>query len=140
MTNQSLVRSQGRAHEQVRPVSVTYNSFGYADTAVLIELGNTKVLCSITLSQGVPPFLKGKGTGWLTAEYAMLPTATQVRTQREAATMKRNDRSIEISRLIGRALRTMIHLELLGERTIHVDCDVLQADGSTRVAAITGAS
>jgi ribonuclease PH len=106
---------------------------------VLFALGNTKVLCSVTLQNGVPSFLKGKGTGWLVAEYAMLPTATATRTQRETQTMKRSGRSIEISRLIGRSLRTILDLQQLGERTITIDCDVLQADGGTRTACITGA-
>src|SRR6476661_7916942 len=97
-----IKRVDGRTSTQVRPFSVQYDTYGYASTSVLFSLGSTKVLCSVTLQQGVPQFLKGKGTGWLTAEYALLPTATHTRTQREAATGKRNDRSIEISRIIGR--------------------------------------
>src|ERR1700733_7049097 len=138
--NQKIIRASGRACDQMRPVKVSYNVFGYAPGSVLFELGDTKVLCSVTLSTGVPPFLKGTRTGWLTAEYAMLPTACQTRTIRESSQAKRNDRSVEISRLIGRCLRSIVNLNALGERTIHVDCDVLQADGSTRTASITGAS
>ncbi|HZW60793.1 MAG TPA: ribonuclease PH, partial [Candidatus Babeliales bacterium] len=107
--------------------------------SVLFELGNTKVLCSISLQTGVPPFLKGKKTGWLTAEYAMLPSATTIRTPRESSTGQKNGRSIEISRLIGRSLRSVVNLQSIGEQTIMIDCDVLQADGGTRTACITGA-
>lgn len=134
-----MKRLDGRTTEQVRPASVTYNIHGNAHGSVLFALGNTKVLCSVMIQDGVPPFLRGKGTGWLTAEYAMLPAATAVRTPRESATMKSNGRSIEISRLIGRSLRSIVDLSKIGERTIYVDCDVLQADGGTRTAAITGA-
>lgn len=133
-----IQRTLGRSHNQLRPVSISYNVFGYAAGSVLFELGNTKVLCSVTLQPGVPPFLKGSKQGWLTAEYAMLPTSSQQRVAREGSTGKRNDRAIEISRLIGRSLRSILNLSLLGERTIMVDCDVLEADGSTRTAAITG--
>lgn len=132
-------RVSGRGYNQLRPLAISYNVFGYAAGSVLFELGNTKVLCSVTLQTGVPPFLKGSKRGWLTAEYAMLPTSSQQRVPREGSTGKRNDRAIEISRLIGRCLRSVIDLSLLGERTIMVDCDVLEADGSTRTAAITGA-
>lgn len=132
-------RALGRSYNKLRPVTISYNVFGYAAGSVLFELGNTKVLCSITLQTGVPPFLKGSKQGWLTAEYAMLPTSSQQRVAREGSTGKRNDRSIEISRLIGRSLRAVLNLSVLGERTIMVDCDVLEADGSTRTAAITGA-
>ncbi len=135
-----LKRKHGRSHNCVRPLNISYNVFGYAPGSVLFEMGNTKVLCAVSLQNNVPPFLRGKGTGWLTAEYAMLPTATQQRINRESSSFKRNGRSIEISRLIGRALRTMVNLEKLGERTIYIDCDVLQADGGTRTACITGAS
>ena len=132
-------RANGRPFDQIRPIRVTYDAFGYAAGTVLFEIGNTKVLCAISLNTGVPPFLKGKRTGWLTAEYAMLPTSTVTRTQREAITQKRSGRGTEISRLIGRALRAVTNLDLLGERTITIDCDVLQADGGTRTAAISGA-
>jgi ribonuclease PH len=136
---QAIKRADGRAHNELRPMRLTYDVFDYADGSVLLELGKTKVLCAVTLQQGVPPFLKGKKVGWLMAEYAMLPASTHVRTPREINSLKRNGRSIEISRLISRALRAVIQLDLLGEKTIIIDCDVLQADGSTRVACITGA-
>ncbi len=132
-------RSHGRSHDSIRTVRVHYNAFGYAPGSVLFSLGNTKVLCSVTLQNSVPPFLKGKKTGWLSAEYAMLPSATKQRVQRSSSSAKPNGRSIEISRLIGRSLRTILNLDEIGERTIIVDCDVLQADGGTRTAAITGA-
>lgn len=135
-----MQRFAGRAYNQLRPVKISYDMFGYAQSSILFELGNTKVLCSVTLQVGVPPFLKGSKQGWLTAEYAMLPTSSQQRIARESATAKRNDRAIEISRLIGRCLRSIVDLSVLGERTIMVDCDVLQADGSTRTAALTGAA
>lgn len=135
-----ILRASGRSYDQMRAAKISYNVFGYAPGSVLFELGNTKVLCSVTLVAGVPPFLKGSRTGWLTAEYAMLPTSCHNRLARESTNGKRNDRAVEISRLIGRALRSIVNLKLLGERTIHVDCDVLQADGSTRTASITGAS
>lgn len=133
-----LARSYGRTAHQIRPVQVSYRSFGYAAGSVLFELGNTKILCSVSIQSGVPQFLKGKRVGWLSAEYALLPTSTQVRSLRDNAQNKKNERAIEISRLIGRALRAIVDLTALGERTIVVDCDVLQADGSTRTAAITG--
>jgi len=132
-------RNDGRQADYLRKVTVSFNTFGYAAGSVLFELGNTKVLCSVSLQNGVPHFLKGKKTGWLTAEYAMLPTSTMNRMVREVSSMRRNGRSVEISRLIGRSLRTIVNLDILGERTIYIDCDVLQADGSTRTACITGA-
>lgn len=135
-----MKRIDGRAPHDVRKISIEADQFGYSDGSVLISLGNTKVLASVTLQTGVPLFLKGKGMGWLTAEYAMLPTATIQRSMRESIATQRNGRSVEISRLIGRVLRTVISCDLLGEKTIYVDCDVLQADGSTRVAAIIAAS
>lgn len=135
-----MQRFAGRAFNQLRPIKISYDVFGYAQSSVLFELGNTKVLCSVTLQPGVPPFLKGSKQGWLTAEYAMLPTSSQQRIARESTTAKRNDRAIEISRLIGRCLRSIVDLSGIGERTIMVDCDVLQADGSTRTASITGAA
>lgn len=134
-----MVRSDGRAYDQMRPLKITYGMYSCADASVLCELGNTKVLCAVSLQHNVPPFLRGKKIGWLTAEYAMLPTATQLRTEREGAAGKRNGRALEISRLIGRALRSVVNLDTFGERTIVIDCDVLQADGSTRTACITGA-
>jgi ribonuclease PH len=137
--SENIQRAYGRAFDQLRDIRISYNVFGYAPGSVLFELGNTKVLCSVTMQVGVPPFLKGTKTGWLTAEYAMLPTSCQTRATRESSQAKRNDRSVEISRLIGRSLRAVVDLKRIGERTIYVDCDVLQADGSTRTAAITGA-
>lgn len=137
MHQNNYKRLNGRLNDQVRPLKISYNSFGYAASSVLFEIGNTKVLCSVTLQPGVPPFLKGSNSGWLNAEYAMLPTATIIRTQRESTTNKKNGRAIEISRLIGRALRSVVDLSLLGERTITIDCDVLQADGGTRTACIS---
>jgi len=136
----TTMRIDGRSLEQIRPVTILYNAFGYADSSVLISVGNTKVLCTVTVQNGVPPFLRGQQSGWLTAEYAMLPNSGSQRIPREISLMRKNGRSTEISRLIGRALRVMVDLKPLGERTITVDCDVLQADGGTRVAAITGAS
>jgi len=132
-------RHDGRGFKELRPVSIQYNAFGYSAGSVLLEMGNTKVLCAVTLQNGVPPFLRGKGTGWLAAEYAMLPTSTAERSAREISQLRRNGRASEISRLISRALRMVVNLDLLGERTITIDCDVLQADGGTRAACITGA-
>ena len=133
-------RYGGRSYDALRKVRATFNTFGYAPGSVLFEMGRTKVLCAVGMQHGVPSFLKGKRRGWLTAEYAMLPTSTGMRTQRETSKMRRNGRSIEISRFISRCLRTMIDFESLGERTIVVDCDVLQADAGTRTACVTGAS
>jgi ribonuclease PH len=129
----------GRSSSELRPLSIKYNILDYPAGSVMIEFGKTKVLCAVSLVVGVPQFLRNKGQGWLTAEYAMLPAATSVRTARESVTMKRSGRSVEISRMIGRSLRLVVDLDVLGERTIHIDCDVIQADGSTRAAAITGA-
>ncbi len=134
-----MKRTDGRLLHQMRPVKVTYGVYGNADGSALFELGDTKVLCSVMVQDGVPQFLRGKGQGWLTAEYTMLPAATRARTPREVTTMKRNGRSVEISRLIGRSLRAIIDFSALGERTLYVDCDVLQADGGTRTASISGA-
>lgn len=134
------MRPDGRNSNAIRSVKIHYDTFGYADTSVLLEIGQTKVLASVTLQHGVPVFLKGQRTGWLSAEYAMLPSATHQRSNRESSQVKQNSRSIEISRLIGRCLRPTIDLSKLGERTIIIDCDVLQADGGTRVASITAAS
>lgn len=134
-----IKRPDGRLLNQMRPIKVTYGVYGNADGSALFELGNTKVLCSVIVQDGVPSFLRGKGQGWLTAEYTMLPASTRVRTAREIATMKRNGRSVEISRLIGRSLRAVIDFTKLGERTLYIDCDVLQADGGTRTASISGA-
>jgi ribonuclease PH len=134
-----IKRSDGRNYNQLRDVRLSYDIYGYAASSVLFELGNTKVLCSVTIAQGVPHFLKGKKTGWLTAEYAMLPSATNTRTTRESSSQQKNGRSVEISRLIGRSLRSVVNCAVLGEQTVFVDCDVLQADGGTRTACITGA-
>ena len=134
------IRHDGRTAYQMRSISCLWNNYSYAPGSVVIEWGNTKVLCAVTMQQGVPSFLRGKGQGWLTAEYMLLPTATPVRIARDVSACKRNGRTVEISRLIGRVFRTIIDFSVLAERTIYVDCDVLQADGGTRVAAITGAS
>lgn len=134
-----FIRTAQRSHDQLRSLRVTYDVFNYAAGSTLFEMGNTKVLCSVTLQQGVPHFLRGKKTGWLTAEYSLLPASTPIRTVREITANKRSGRTIEISRLIGRALRSVVNLDVLGEQTIFIDCDVLQADGGTRTACITGA-
>ncbi len=122
----------------LRPVTIETGCQKYADGSALIKFGNTHVLCSATIEDGVPPFLKNSGTGWITAEYGMLPCATKTRTAREAAKGKQTGRTLEIQRLIGRSMRSAIHLDRFGERTIRLDCDVLQADGGTRTASITG--
>jgi ribonuclease PH len=132
-------RAHNRSYNAVRPLKVKYGIFPYAAGSVLFEIGNTKILCAITLQMGVPHFLKGKHEGWLTAEYSLLPAATPLRTVREVTTNKRSGRTIEISRLIGRALRSIMKLDILGEYTVFVDCDVLQADGGTRTACVTAA-
>lgn len=133
------MRPNNRENNQTRHVKITRNYTRYAEGSVLIEFGETKVLCNATVEDKVPPFLKGKGQGWVTAEYGMLPRATHSRTQREAAKGKQTGRTMEIQRLIARSLRAVVDLEKLGERTITVDCDVIQADGGTRTASITGA-
>lgn len=133
------LRADNRAYNQLRSLKVTYDMYAYAAGSVLFEIGNTKVLCAVTLQHGVPHFLRGKKTGWLTAEYSLLPASTPIRTVREVSANKRSGRTIEISRLIGRALRAIVDLNQIGEQTIFVDCDVLQADGGTRTACITGA-
>lgn len=132
-------RPNGRRADQIRNLNITYNIIEHAAGSVLIELGKTKVICAVTMQHSVPPFLRGKNTGWLTAEYAMLPAATITRTPRESTAIQRNGRSVEISRFIGRVLRTVTQIDRLGEQTITIDCDVLQADGGTRTASITGA-
>ncbi len=134
------MRPNNRATNQTRPVKITRNYTKYAEGSVLIEFGETKVLCNASIDESVPRFLRGKNQGWITAEYAMLPRATHSRTQREASKGKQGGRTLEIQRLIGRSLRAIIDLKALGERTITVDCDVIQADGGTRTAAITGAA
>ncbi|WP_321935136.1 MULTISPECIES: ribonuclease PH [unclassified Paraburkholderia] len=136
---QSNQRPSGRAADQLREVRITRNYTKYAEGSVLVEFGDTKVLCTASVSESVPPFLRDKGQGWLTAEYGMLPRATHTRSDREAARGKQTGRTQEIQRLIGRAMRAVFDLEALGARTINLDCDVLQADGGTRTASITGA-
>lgn len=133
-----LLRHDGRKRDQVRPVKITRNFIKHAEGSVLIEMGDTKVICTATVEEKVPPFLRDKGRGWVTAEYAMLPRATHERTQREASRGKQGGRTLEIQRLVGRALRSVVETEGLGERTIWIDCDVIQADGGTRTASITG--
>ncbi|GAA3408461.1 ribonuclease PH [Paenibacillus hodogayensis] len=133
------MRNDGRNYQQTRPVKITPNYMKHAEGSVLIEVGETKVICTASIEEKVPPFMKGQGRGWITAEYSMLPRATQVRNQREATKGKLGGRTMEIQRLIGRALRSAISLEALGERTITLDCDVIQADGGTRTTSITGA-
>jgi ribonuclease PH len=132
------MRPSGRATDQLRPIRLTRRYTKHAEGSVLVEFGDTRVLCTASVDEKVPPFLKGKGQGWVTAEYGMLPRATNTRTAREAATGKQGGRTQEIQRLIGRSLRAALDMRLLGERTITIDCDVLQADGGTRTASITG--
>ena len=134
----SFVRTDNRAPDDLRPVLITPGYLPYAEGSVLIEMGNTRVVCAASLEDRVPPFLRNSGQGWLTAEYAMLPRATQTRTAREIGRGGASGRTHEIQRLIGRSLRAVADMKVLGERTITIDCDVLQADGGTRTAAITG--
>jgi len=134
-----MKRVDGREVNQLRELRLTTNVFEYAAGSVLFEIGKTKILCAVTLNEGVPRFLRGKGKGWLTAEYALLPASTVTRSPRESSSFRRNGRSVEISRIIGRSLRSIVDLEKFGEYTISVDCDVLQADGGTRCAAICAA-
>ena len=133
------MRPSNRAPGELRPVKITRNYIKHAEGSVLIECGDTRILCTASIDEKVPPFLRDKGQGWLTAEYGMLPRSTGERMQREAAKGKQSGRTMEIQRLIGRALRSVMDLSKLGERTIQVDCDVIQADGGTRTASITGA-
>jgi len=133
-----MTRPSGRAADQLRPVKFTRRFTKHAEGSVLVEFGDTHVLCTASIEDGVPGFLRGKGQGWITAEYGMLPRATHTRTAREAARGKQSGRTQEIQRLIGRSLRAVIDLKALGERTVTLDCDVLQADGGTRTASITG--
>lgn len=135
----SQLRNDGRLNQQLRPITLNRHFTCYAEGSVLVEFGATKVLCNATIEETVPPFLRGKGQGWVTAEYSMLPRATHTRSPRESTKGKVGGRTHEIQRLIGRSLRAVIDLSALGERTIQIDCDVLQADGGTRTAAITGA-
>lgn len=133
------MRPSGRTASQIRPLTFTRQFTAHAEGSVLVEFGNTKVICTASVIEGVPRFMKGQGKGWVTAEYGMLPRATHNRNDREAARGKQGGRTMEIQRLIGRALRTAVDLKLLGENTITIDCDVIQADGGTRTASITGA-
>jgi ribonuclease PH len=135
----SKPRPDGRAADELRPVVFRTNFTKHAEGSVLIEMGDTKVLCTASVQEKVPPFLYRSGKGWVTAEYGMLPRATTDRVEREAAKGKQGGRTMEIQRLIGRSLRTAVNPEMLGERTIWLDCDVIQADGGTRTASITGA-
>lgn len=133
-----MTRADGRTANELRKVKITRNYLKYAEGSVLIEFGDTKVICAATVEDKVPPFLKGSGEGWVSAEYSLLPRSTQSRNVREAARGKQTGRTHEIQRLIGRSLRSVIDLKALGEKTIWLDCDVVQADGGTRTAAITG--
>jgi ribonuclease PH len=132
-------RSDGREPEALRPVGITRNYMKHAEGSVLIEIGDTKVICSASIEERVPPFLRNTGKGWVTAEYSMLPRSTNTRTPRDSMTGRGSGRAFEIQRLIGRSLRSVIDLNGFGERTIWIDCDVIQADGGTRTASITGA-
>lgn len=132
------MRADGRQQDELRHFKVTLHPNKYAEGSVLIEAGDTKVLCTASVEERVPPFMKGQGKGWVTAEYAMLPRATNTRNQRESTRGKPGGRTMEIQRLIGRALRSVVQLDALGERTLTIDCDVLQADGGTRTTSITG--
>jgi ribonuclease PH len=132
-------RSENRAANEMRPVSIRTDYLLTAEGSVVIEVGNTRVLCAASVEDTVPPFLRNSGKGWVTAEYSMLPRATATRTPREVAKGRQSGRTLEIQRLIGRSLRTVVDMQALGERTIMLDCDVIQADGGTRTASITGA-
>ena len=133
------MRIDGRKNDQVRHTKVTRNYIKHAEGSVLIEVGDTKVICTASIEDKVPPFLKGTGEGWITAEYNMLPRSTATRKVRDIARLKLDGRTMEIQRLIGRALRSVVDLKALGEKTIWIDCDVIQADGGTRTTSITGA-
>jgi ribonuclease PH len=139
MTETPAARSGARAPHQLRPVQITRGYTRHAEGSVLVSFGDTRVLCTASVEDKVPPFLRGQGRGWVTAEYGMLPRSTHTRSDREAARGKQSGRTQEIQRLIGRSLRAVFDLERLGERSVQIDCDVLQADGGTRTAAITGA-
>ena len=139
MTVTTLVRPDGRGPAELRPVRFETGYLKYAEGSALVSVGDTRVLCAASVEDQVPPWMRGRGSGWITAEYAMLPRATNERTQRESSKGKIGGRTHEIQRIIGRALRAVVDLSKLGERTIWVDCDVLQADGGTRTASITGA-
>ncbi len=134
-----MERIDGRSFDELRPVKISKDYLMHPEGSVLIEMGNTKVICTVSIEERVPPFLKGSGKGWITAEYSMLPRSTHTRKFREATKGKIEGRTHEIKRLIGRALRSVVDLDKLGERTLWIDCDVIQADGGTRTASITGA-
>lgn len=134
-----MARLDGRANSALRPVRIIPNYLAYAEGSALIEAGETRVLCAASVEEKVPPFLTGRGKGWVTAEYSLLPRSTQTRTQRESVAGRLQGRTQEIQRLIGRSLRSVVDMTALGERTITIDCDVIQADGGTRCASITGA-
>lgn len=133
-----MTRRDGRKNNELRKIRITKNYIKYAEGSCLIEVGDTKVITTATVEDSVPPFLKGKGTGWVTAEYGMIPRSCKTRVQREASKGKLGGRTHEIQRLIGRSMRTVVDMKALGERTIWMDCDVIQADGGTRCASITG--
>jgi ribonuclease PH len=133
------MRANGRANDKIRDLKISRNFLKFPDGSVLVEMGETKVICGVSIEEKVPAFLRNSGRGWLTAEYSMLPRATPSRTLREAVTGRVGGRTHEIQRLIGRALRAVVNLDVIGERTIWIDCDVIQADGGTRTASITGA-
>lgn len=133
------MRVDGRQKDELRPIHMQTHYIKHAEGSVLIEVGDTKVICTASVEDRVPPFMRGKGKGWITAEYAMLPRATEQRTIRESSKGKVSGRTMEIQRLIGRALRAVVDLDTLGEKTVWIDCDVIQADGGTRTASITGA-
>ena len=135
----STARRDGRTPEQLRPVRITTDYLLTAEGSALIEFGNTRVLCAASIEESVPSFMRNSGKGWVTAEYSMLPRATATRSPREVAKGRQSGRTLEIQRLIGRSLRTVVNMEVLGERSIILDCDVIQADGGTRTASITGA-
>jgi ribonuclease PH len=139
MSRGGNLRSDGRAHDQLRPVKMTPDFITSAEGSVLIEVGNTRVICTASVDDGVPSWMKGQGKGWVTGEYGMLPRATEQRTAREAMRGRPSGRTLEIQRLIGRSLRAIVDQQKLGERTVWLDCDVIQADGGTRTASITGA-
>ena len=139
MSGLTLIRVDGRRPDELRPVKITRDFIKYAEGSVLIEMGETKVICTVSVEEKVPPFLRGQNRGWVTAEYAMLPRATPERAVREASKGRQGGRTLEIQRLIGRSLRAVTDMDELGERTFWVDCDVIQADGGTRTASVTGA-
>lgn len=134
-----MIRLDGRGDDQLRPIKLTRNFIKYAEGSCLIEMGDTKVICTASIEEKVPPFLKGSGQGWVTAEYGMLPRSCETRSQRESSRGHANGRSQEIQRLVGRSIRSVADLNSFGERTIWLDCDVIQADGGTRTASVTGA-